>query len=131
MRKNTIIESLENNEQIIDNAVHEHEEEKDNENPSPTHELVDVCMYNHASHRSGLTSTFVQNNRRRPAQQKERNKRTQDYPVGRVGANVQSDFHVLAIQEHGAVGPQGRRLLFSLGKRTALHNGHHYVNLAA
>jgi len=38
---------------------------------------------------------------------------------------------VLAFQEHGAVGPEGRRVLFSVGRHAALRNNVECIQLEA
>lgn len=83
----------------------------------------DHLHFNHASSKSGIRANYTMQNRRRPAMRKEYQKRSfnSEYPESRVGADIQKNLNVIAFQEHGAVGPEGRRLLFNIDKRAARH----------
>lgn len=94
-------------------------------------EVIDVCIYNHASSRSGLTASFVSDNRRRLVQRKERCKRLADYPANRVGSSVEADLKVNVLHKHGSVGPEGRALLFPIDKRRAQPQSVHNVSSEA
>jgi hypothetical protein len=84
----------------------------------------DHLHFNHASSKSEIRANYTMQNRRRPAMRKEYQKRSIncEYPESRVGADIQKNLNVIAFQEHGAVGPEGRRLLFNIAKRAARHS---------
>jgi hypothetical protein len=96
-------------------------------------ELIDVCIFNHASSKCGLSAGYTKMNRRRPAMRREQEKRrnSREYPAGCIGKLVQNDLNILAVQEHGAIGPEGRRLLLKIGKRAAQRSCNTNINQAA
>jgi hypothetical protein len=94
-------------------------------------ELIDVCIFNHASTSSRLVASTVKRNRRKPAMLKERVKHRTTYPAGRIGQEASRDLNIVAVQEHGAIGPEGRRLLYNIGKRYAERMNVSYVKSIA
>jgi hypothetical protein len=81
----------------------------------------DHLHFNNASSKSGTRANYTMQNRRRPAMRKEYQKRSinSEYPESRLAADIQKNLNVIAFHEHGAVGPEGRRLLFNIAKRAA------------